>query len=136
MTTMSSVRVCAACALPDADWPTGLALRLANAKGIADVCPACINWHTVRSVAPFLTISWRWIDNDPKPKSDGYEPPSRLIELADEFLDLAERVATDYRSDELITHCLACNDVEGHRDWCPVPALERFMKTTPTHKED
>lgn len=57
-----------------------------------------------------------------------YEPPTDLIELADQLLDASQRRHTDRQSEETFVECLACGKWEEHADDCFVPKLKAWIE--------
>jgi len=50
-----------------------------------------------------------------------------IFELCDELLGSAMTGMSDTRADEVFQLCHICKDVDGHEDWCWVPAMKRWF---------
>ena len=50
-----------------------------------------------------------------------------LNEQLEEFLDNSQAKRRDSFSEETFTECMLCGEWEGHKDNCPVPAIEKWL---------
>lgn len=56
-----------------------------------------------------------------------HEPPAVVVEIVNLLVDNA--IVSHSNGDETFHECLVCGDWEGHTDDCPMPALERWLRT-------
>ncbi len=56
-----------------------------------------------------------------------YEAPAIVIELMNLLADNA--IVRHSNDDETFLECLVCGEWDGHADECPMPAIERWLKS-------
>lgn len=55
------------------------------------------------------------------------EVPTSIVDALDVAVTDALQVCYDRGSDETVVECLVCGEWEGHRDGCPIPAIQAWQ---------